>query len=224
MLHEWRRASQLELLTRGLGIFGLGFVPETPPTRCRRSLASGRGARGRRLAALGRAARADRRARLGRPGRRGRLDARSPSDARAGLRPAGGARGAPRPARGAGAVGDRARGQGRVLAARDGAAARAGEARAGPDRGRRHARPPGRARVVRAVQVRGRLRARRDRPPSTCLPRPGERPAEPRGGLPERRGRRRDRRRRPVRTARRGSPRPSAAPLRARSSICRSRS
>jgi cysteinyl-tRNA synthetase len=31
VLHEWRRASQLELLTRGLGIFGLGFVPETPP-------------------------------------------------------------------------------------------------------------------------------------------------------------------------------------------------
>jgi cysteinyl-tRNA synthetase len=31
VLHEWRRASQLELLTRGLGIFGLRFVPETPP-------------------------------------------------------------------------------------------------------------------------------------------------------------------------------------------------
>jgi cysteinyl-tRNA synthetase len=31
VLHEWRRASQLELLNRGLGIFGLGFVPETPP-------------------------------------------------------------------------------------------------------------------------------------------------------------------------------------------------
>ena len=31
VLHEWRRASQLELLTRGLGIFGLHFVPETPP-------------------------------------------------------------------------------------------------------------------------------------------------------------------------------------------------
>ena len=31
VLHEWRRASQLDLLTRGLGIFGLGFVPEMPP-------------------------------------------------------------------------------------------------------------------------------------------------------------------------------------------------
>jgi cysteinyl-tRNA synthetase len=31
VLHEWRRASQLELLTRGLGIFGLRFVLETPP-------------------------------------------------------------------------------------------------------------------------------------------------------------------------------------------------
>jgi cysteinyl-tRNA synthetase len=31
VLHEWRRASQLELLNRGLSIFGLGFVPEQPP-------------------------------------------------------------------------------------------------------------------------------------------------------------------------------------------------
>jgi cysteinyl-tRNA synthetase len=31
VLHEWRRASQLELLGRGLGLFGLGFVPEAPP-------------------------------------------------------------------------------------------------------------------------------------------------------------------------------------------------
>ncbi len=31
VLHEWRRASELELLNRGLGIFGLGFVPDTPP-------------------------------------------------------------------------------------------------------------------------------------------------------------------------------------------------
>jgi cysteinyl-tRNA synthetase len=31
VLHEWRAASQLDLLKRGLGIFGLGFVPEPPP-------------------------------------------------------------------------------------------------------------------------------------------------------------------------------------------------
>ncbi len=31
VLHEWRRSSRLDLLNRGLRIFGLGFVPETPP-------------------------------------------------------------------------------------------------------------------------------------------------------------------------------------------------
>jgi cysteinyl-tRNA synthetase len=31
VLHEWRRASELDLLQRGLSIFGLGFVPEDPP-------------------------------------------------------------------------------------------------------------------------------------------------------------------------------------------------
>jgi cysteinyl-tRNA synthetase len=31
VLHEWRRSSELDLLNRGLGIFGLGFVPEAPP-------------------------------------------------------------------------------------------------------------------------------------------------------------------------------------------------
>jgi cysteinyl-tRNA synthetase len=31
VLHEWRAASQLELLQRGLDVFGLGFVPEPPP-------------------------------------------------------------------------------------------------------------------------------------------------------------------------------------------------
>jgi cysteinyl-tRNA synthetase len=31
VLHEWRRASELDLLSRGLSIFGLGFVPERPP-------------------------------------------------------------------------------------------------------------------------------------------------------------------------------------------------
>ena len=31
VLHEWRAASQLELLQRGLEVFGLGFVPKPPP-------------------------------------------------------------------------------------------------------------------------------------------------------------------------------------------------
>jgi cysteinyl-tRNA synthetase len=31
VLHEWRRASELELLNRGLRVFGLGFVPDAPP-------------------------------------------------------------------------------------------------------------------------------------------------------------------------------------------------
>ncbi len=31
VLHEWRRASELELLDRGLRVFGLGFVPDAPP-------------------------------------------------------------------------------------------------------------------------------------------------------------------------------------------------
>jgi cysteinyl-tRNA synthetase len=30
ILHEWRRASELDLLNRGLGVFGLGFIPEAP--------------------------------------------------------------------------------------------------------------------------------------------------------------------------------------------------
>jgi cysteinyl-tRNA synthetase len=31
VLHEWRAASQIELLQRGLEVFGLGLVPEPPP-------------------------------------------------------------------------------------------------------------------------------------------------------------------------------------------------
>ena len=31
VLHEWRRAGDVDLLNRGLDIFGLGFVPEAPP-------------------------------------------------------------------------------------------------------------------------------------------------------------------------------------------------
>jgi cysteinyl-tRNA synthetase len=31
VMHEWRAASQLDLLNRGLSVFGLGFVLEDPP-------------------------------------------------------------------------------------------------------------------------------------------------------------------------------------------------
>jgi cysteinyl-tRNA synthetase len=41
VLHEWRRASELDLLNRGLEIFGLGLVPQDPPDEVR-SLAAER--------------------------------------------------------------------------------------------------------------------------------------------------------------------------------------
>ncbi len=88
---------------------------------------------------------------------------------RAGLRPPPRPGGAARPARGARAVGDRAGGEVRVVAPGRRAAARPGQARPRPERGGRHARPSGRARVVRAVPVRRRVRARR-RPSGRCSP------------------------------------------------------
>ncbi len=90
------------------------------------------------------------------------------SDARAGLRPPAGARGAARPARGARAVGDRARVEDRAVARR-----RAPRVQVKPERewrGGRDARPPGRARLVRAVPLRRRARARGgERPLLACL-------------------------------------------------------
>ena len=35
VLHEWRRASELDLLNRGLAVFGLGFIPESPSDEVR---------------------------------------------------------------------------------------------------------------------------------------------------------------------------------------------
>ena len=70
------------------------------------------------------------------------------------------------------------------------------QAGSGDRRGRRHARPPGCARLDRAVPLRRRLRARGRRAAAPRLPRPGHRSAQPRRGDPQRRGRRRDRRRR----------------------------
>jgi cysteinyl-tRNA synthetase len=45
VLHEWRRASELDLLNRGLGIFGLGFVPEAPPDEVHELVKEREGAR-----------------------------------------------------------------------------------------------------------------------------------------------------------------------------------
>ena len=87
------------------------------------------------------------------------------------------ARGAARAARGARALGERARGAQRVLAARGRAAAGADEARARPVGGCGNARPSGSRRVVRAVPVRRRVRARRRPGAASRLPRPGQRPA-----------------------------------------------
>ena len=226
VLHEWRRASELDLLNRGLSIFGLGFVPrQAAATRCGRSSTSGR-RRGRRRTSQRSDELRDRiaRARLGRPGRPGRPDARAEMTREQvyGRRPVREALRGRREVLELWATERAVKARG--LAARDRSAQGAGEARAGHLGGGRHPRPPGRARVVRAVQVRRRLRARRDRPTAARLPRPGERPAEPRRGLPKRRGRGRDRRRRPVARLRARDRRRSAARPRARSSICRSRS
>ena len=90
------------------------------------------------------------------------------------------------------------------------------------ERGRRDARPPGRARLVRALPLRRRATSSRRRAPAARLPRPGHRPPQPRRRAPERRGSRRDRcrragpRLRPCHAG--GLPRLRRAP----SSICRS--
>ena len=77
------------------------------------------------------------------------------------------------------------------------AAARPGQAGARALGGGGDARPPGRRRLVRALPLRRRVRARGRRGAAARLPRPGQRPAQPRRGHPLRRRRGRDRRRRP---------------------------
>ena len=112
-------------------------------------------------------------------------------DARARLRAERRARAVPRAAAGARDVGHGACGQPDPVARLRPAAA--GEAGAPAVRGGRYARPPGRRRVVRAVPLRGRLRAREARLAAPRLPRPGHRSAQSRRG-------------------RRGAPRASARP------------
>ena len=155
VMHEWR---DHDLLRRALDVFGLESLAElleAPPevvalARARRGARqSGASTRPDQLRAEIEAAGLDR-PRLGR-----RVPARSPVVTREqvyGRRPR--ARGAPRAPRRARALGDRARARGRAVAARQ-RQARPREAGARADRGRRDPRPPGRARVGRAVQVRG---------------------------------------------------------------------
>jgi cysteinyl-tRNA synthetase len=48
ILHEWADAGQLDLLNRGLDVFGLGFVPKNPPDDVRRLVSQREDARGGR--------------------------------------------------------------------------------------------------------------------------------------------------------------------------------
>ena len=121
-----------------------------------------------------------------------RATSSSRSDDRGGgvrLRPPAGPRGPPRPARGTGALGDRAGLSRRAMAPGGTSWCQApGQGRTGADRKGRDSRPPGRARVLRAVPVRGRLRAGGRAEPAARLPRPRDRSAQPRRRLPGRRG------------------------------------
>ena len=99
ILHAWRSAGELELLERGLGIFGLAVesADEAPGEIV--ELAEERRSRARRarLRSGRRAASGDRAPRLGGPGRPRRLSPDSAGrDARARLRQAARARGRPR--------------------------------------------------------------------------------------------------------------------------------
>ena len=182
VLHDWASSGQLELLRRGLAVFGLESLAERDEAPAEVAELAERRAEARAgagLRDLRPAARRARRARLGRCAT-GRTAATTSCarDARARLRPAGGARGAARAPRGARALGDRAGAQGRAVA-RGGAPAE-DEGRPRALRARGDARPSGRARARRAVPLRRRLRARRRRAAAARRARPRHRPAQPR--------------------------------------------
>ena len=145
--------------------------------------------------------------------------------ARAGLRPPAGARGAARAARGARALGDRARREGR------GVAARAASGRASRSKLERDITEEAGTRDHQGVlawcepyRYADAYELARARAAAARVPRPGQRPAQPRRRLPQRGGRGRDRRRRAG--ARLGARDAGGLPRRppARSSTCRSRS
>ena len=202
-MHGWR---DHELLRRALDVFGLA---RSQKRRTRRRRSSSLPSSGRRPAPPGTstrptgcAPRSKRRA--GKRATSRTASSSSRDDTRAGLRPAPGAGGAARPARSARALGDGARGEDGALAAGRRASAPAGEAGARAQRSSGHPRPPGRARVVRAVQVRRRVGARSRRAAAARVPRPGDRSAQPRRRHPQRRRSGRDR----ESSSRRTAPRP----------------
>ena len=192
VLHEWASSGQLELLRRGLRIFGLGSLAERDEAPAEVvELAERRvAARAERdfetsdrlrdeLAARGWEMRDE-------PGGGYTLVSPAappslPLDARPRLRPPRSPRGAAREAPGARGLGDRAGAQGRALARRGAAE---GEGRPRPHRAGGDPRPPGRRRARRALPLRRRLRARRRRAAAARGARPGHRPAQPRRGLP----------------------------------------
>ena len=193
------RASELELLRAGSGSSGSARSPSSGrrrPELVELAEQRQRGARARtRLRRGGPAPRRDRRSRLGRPrhaARRATGSSRA-RDPRAGLRAAAGPGGAARPARGARAVGDGAGAQPRALASRG----RQPRVQVKLDRDLTEAAGTRDHQGVLAWCEPYRyadayeLAARRA--PAARLPRPGQRPAQPRRRLPQRRGRRRDR-------------------------------
>ena len=199
LLHEWRAPASSSCCARRSSVFGLGSLAGAARHR-RRCVAARRAARGgaRRegLRRGGPAARRDRRARAGKSGTTpagfrlvpqsdaassstaaGRCARRCAARARCSRCGRPSARSAPSP----------------------GCASRT--ARPGQAGARARARRPGRATtrassLVRAVPLRGRVRARRGRAPAARLPRPGHGSAQPRRRHPQRRGSGRDGRRR----------------------------
>ena len=225
ILHAWRSAGELSLLERGLGIFGLAVEPHSRRA-ARRSSAwpsnAGRPASAARLRAGRRAASRDRAPRVGGPGRRRRL---SPD-------PEGLTRElvyGRQPVREVVRAGKRQILEllvtERALAAepwlREISGLRLQIARgAEPERRCAHDRASGCRRVLRAVPLRRRARARGGREPARGLPRPGHRSAQPRRGHPQRRRRGRERRSSSPSETLPASRRPSARRRRARWSTC----
>ena len=188
LVHEWR---DHDLVRRALDVFGLASLArdDAGAGRARRAgAAAAAGARGSRLRGSRSSARRDRGGRLGSAGRSGRVSPGSEAVTREQVY-------------GRRAVREALRGPREVLelwateracAAESwlrGGATRAGEARSGHRGGGGNARPSGGARLVRAVPLRRRLRARGGGSATPRLPRPGHRSPQPRCRLPDRGGR-----------------------------------
>ena len=199
VMHEWASAGQLELLRRGLDVFGLASLAErdeAPPEvaelaeRARRG--AGRRATSRRPTGCATSS----------PRSAGRCATATDGydlvrgvTPRPRLRPAGRARGAARAPRGARGLGDRA-GASRP---RTGSRRRSRSVKAERELSERADTRDhqGVLALVEPYRVRRRLRARRRRAAAARRARPRHRPAQPRRRRPQRRGSGGDRRRRP---------------------------